>query len=298
MKFLQIMRPLHWTKNMFVFAGLIFGHKLNVPLALGRAFGGFASFCLAASAVYIINDIIDRQRDRLHPEKCKRPIASGRVSIGSAVVIAVLCAAAAIIGAFLLGRAFAAIILIYIVLMVFYSLLLRRIMILDCVVIATGFCLRAVAGAVVVDVFISPWLIICTFALCLFLAFGKRRGEIALLQQDSESFRNTLTGYTPELLAHMIDVTSGLAVVCFLLYAMDDRTFQAFGNNHLVYTTPLVLYCIFRFSSLIQTGKYLGPVQFILHDLPFQIGFVVWVIASVVIVYADKLGINFGGIFQ
>jgi len=298
MKFLQIMRPLHWTKNMFVFAGLVFGHKLNVPSALGRAIGGFASFCLAASAVYILNDIIDRQRDRLHPEKCKRPIASGRVAVGSAVVVAVLCAAAAIIAAFLLVRAFAAIILIYIVLMVFYSLLLRRIIILDCVVIATGFCLRAVAGAVVVDVFISPWLIICTFALCLFLAFGKRRGEIALLQQNSESFRNTLTNYTPELLAHMINVTSGLAVVCFLLYAMDDRTLQTFGNNHLVYTTPLVLYCIFRFSSLIQTGKYLGPVQFILHDLPFQIGFVVWVIASVVIVYADKFGINFGGIFQ
>jgi len=298
MKFLQIMRPLHWTKNMFVFAGLIFGHKLNVPSAIGRAIGGFACFCLAASAVYILNDIIDRQSDRLHPEKCKRPIASGRMSIGSAVVFAVLCAAAAIIAAFLLGQAFASIILIYIVLMVFYSLLLRRVMILDCVVIATGFCLRAVAGAVVVDVFISPWLIICTFALCLFMAFGKRRSEIAMLQGDSELFRNTLGGYTTELLAHMIDVTSGLAVVCFLLYAMDDRTLQTFGNNHLVYTTPLVLYCIFRFSSLIQTGKYLGPVEFILHDLPFQIGFVVWVIASVLIVYADKLGINFGGIFQ
>ena len=298
MKYLQIMRPLHWTKNMFLFAGLVFGHKLNVPLAIGSAIAGFACFCLASSAAYILNDIIDRQRDRLHPEKCKRAIASGSMGTGSALLVAVLCAGGAIIGAFLLGRAFAVIILMYIVLMVFYSLLLRRIMILDCVVIATGFCLRAVAGAVVVDVFISPWLIICTFALCLFLAFGKRRGEIALLQQDSESFRNTLGGYTTELLAHMIDVTSGLAVVCFLLYAMDDKTLQIHGNNNLVYTTPLVLYCIFRFSSLIQTGKYLGPVEFILHDLPFQIGFMVWVIASVVIVYADKLGINFGGIFQ
>lgn len=298
MKFLQIMRPLHWTKNMFVFAALIFGHKLNVPLAVGRAIGGFACFCLASSAVYILNDIIDRQRDRLHPEKCKRPIASGRVKIGSAVLVAVLCAGAAIIAAFLLGRAFASIILIYIMLMVFYSLLLRRIMILDCVVISIGFCLRAVAGAVVVEVFISPWLIICTFALCLFLAFGKRRGEIALLQEDSELFRNTLSGYTTELLAHMINVTSGLAVVCFLLYAMDAKTFQIHGNNHLVYTTPLVLYCIFRFSSLMQTGKYLGPVQLFFNDLPFQIGFVVWIIASVVIVYADKLGIYSGGIFQ
>ena len=127
------------------------------------------------------------------------------------------------------------------------------------------------------------------------MAFGKRRSEIALLQEDSELFRNTLSGYTTELLAHMIDVSSGLAVVCFLLYAMDDKTFLIHGNNNLVYTTPLVLYCIFRFSSLIQTGKYLGPVQLMFNDLPFQIGFLVWVIASAVIVYADKLSIFWDG---
>ena len=303
MKFLQIMRPLHWTKNMFVFAALVFGQKLYVPLALGRAIGGFFCFCLAASAVYILNDIIDRKRDRLHPEKCRRPIAAGSVTIVSAVVISALCAAVAIIGSFLLSQTFAIIILTYIGLVILYSLVLRRIMILDCVVISIGFCLRAIAGAVVVEVFISPWLIICTFALCLFLAFGKRRSEIAQLlpkgilrSEESESFRNTLTSYTPELLAHMLDVTSGLAVVCFLLYAMDDRTFQIFGNNNLVYTTPLVLYCIFRFSALIQTGKYSGPVQLILNDLPFQIGFVLWVIGCIVIIYADKLGISFGSI--
>ncbi len=192
----------------------------------------------------------------------------------------------------MLSPTFAIIILTYIGLMILYSLLLRRIMILDCVVISIGFCLRAIAGAVVVEVFISPWLIICTFALCLFLAFGKRRSEIAQLREASESFRKTLAGYTPELLAHMLDVTSGLAVVCFLLYAMDDRTFQIFGNNNLVYITPLVLYCIFRFSALIQTGKYSGPVQLILNDLPFQIGFVLWVISCIGIIYADKLGIN------
>jgi 4-hydroxybenzoate polyprenyltransferase len=293
------MRPLHWTKNMFVFAALVFGQKLYVPLALGRAIGGFFCFCLAASAVYILNDIIDRKRDRLHPEKCNRPIAAGKVTIGSAVIISALCAAVAIIGSFMLAQAFAIIILTYITLMILYSLLLRRIMILDCVVISIGFCLRAIAGVVVLqdeEVFISPWLIICTFALCLFLAFSKRRSEIAQLRQDSESFRNTLADYTPELLAHMLDVTSGLAVVCFLLYAMDDRTFEIFGNNNLVYTTPLVLYCIFRFSALMQTGKYSGPVQLILNDLPFQIGFVLWVISCIMIIYADKLGISFGSI--
>jgi len=293
------MRPSHWSKNGFVFAGLIFAGRLLGPAdevlwAVGRAIGGFVCFCLAASAVYILNDIIDRNRDRLHPEKCKRPIAAGKVTIGSALVISALCAAIAIIGSFMLSPAFAIIILTYIGLMILYSLLFKRMMILDCTVISIGFCLRAIAGAVVVQVSISPWLIICTFALCLFLAFGKRRSEIAQLREDSESFRNTLTDYTPELLAHMLDVTSGLAVVCFLLYAMDDRTLRVFGTNNLVYTTPLVLYCIFRFSALIQTGKYSDPVKFILNDLPFQIGFVLWVISCIGIIYADKLGINFG----
>ena len=163
------MRPSHWSKNGFVFAGLIFAGKLLGPAdevlwAVGRAIGGFVCFCLAASAVYIINDIIDRKRDRLHPEKCKRPIAAGSVTIGSALVIAALSAAVAIIGSFMLSPIFAIIILTYIGLMILYSLLLRRIMILDCLVISIGFCLRAIAGAVIVEVVPSPWLIICSRA--------------------------------------------------------------------------------------------------------------------------------------
>lgn len=294
MKLLQIMRPQHWAKNVFVFAALIFGQKIIDPLAVGRAVGGFFCFCLAASAIYIFNDIIDRKADGLHPEKRKRPIAAGNVGIGSAMAVSALCAAAAIIGSFLLARSFAIVILAYIVLMILYSLLFKRMMIMDCVIISTGFCLRAIAGAIVVGVFISPWLIICTFALCLFLAFSKRRGEIILLRENSESFRQTLAGYTPELLAHMLDVTSGLAVVCFLLYAMDDRTLRIFGTNNLVYTTPLVLYCIFRFSLLIQQGIFSDPLQLMYKDLPFQIGLVLWVLSCIGIIYADKLG--FGGI--
>ncbi|OHB79761.1 MAG: hypothetical protein A2Z25_01470 [Planctomycetes bacterium RBG_16_55_9] len=291
MAIVQIMRPRHWTKNVFVFAALIFGQKLAVPSAVGRAIGGFFCFCLAASAVYIFNDIIDRQTDSLHPEKSKRPIASGDIRVGPAALVAAFCAAAATLSAFLLAQRFAGVVLTYSVLMVLYSLWLKKVMILDCVVIAIGFCLRAIAGAVVVEVSISPWLIVCTFALCLFLAFSKRGSEIALLREDSESFRKTLAGYTPELLVHMLNVTSGLAVVCFLLYAMDDRTFQLFGTNHLVYTTPLVLYCIFRFSALMQQGRFSDPVQLILHDLPFQIGLVLWVLSCVGIIYADKLGL-------
>jgi decaprenyl-phosphate phosphoribosyltransferase len=292
MKLLRIMRPKHWTKNIFVFAALVFGRQITVPLAVGRAIGAFFCFSLAASAIYIFNDIIDRGTDSLHPDKRKRPIAAGTVDVKSAVVLSVLCAAAAIVGGAVLSRNFAVVILAYIVLMVLYSLLFKRMMILDCVVISTGFCLRAIAGAVAVGVFISPWLIICTFALCLFLAFSKRRGEIILLGENSESFRQTLAGYTPELLAHMLDVTSGLAVVCFLLYAMDDQTLRIFGTNNLVYTTPLVLYCIFRFSLLIQQGTYSDPLQLIYKDLPFQIGLVLWILSCIVIIYTDKLGLG------
>jgi len=284
------MRPSHWSKNAFVFAALIFGRKLAGPvgdvlLSIASAVGAFLCFSLAASAIYILNDIIDRQADRLHPEKCKRPIAAGTVSVGLSVVLSILCAAVALIASSMLIRELAIIILAYIVLMILYSLLLKRMLILDCVVISVGFCLRAIAGAIVVGVFISPWLVICTFALCLFLSFGKRRTEIAQLQEDSESFRVTLAGYTPELLAHMLDVTSGLAIVCFLLYGMDDQTLRLFGTNNLVYTTPLVLYCIFRFSALIQKGRYSDPVQFILNDFPFQIGFVGWLLLCIGIIY-------------
>jgi 4-hydroxybenzoate polyprenyltransferase len=296
MKLLQIMRPLHWVKNVFLFAALVFGQKLDVPSSVGRAIGGFFCFSLAASAIYIINDIIDRKTDRLHPEKCKRPIAAGEVAVGSASAMSVLCAAAAVIGSFMLAWNFAIVTLMYIGLMILYSLLLKRMMILDCVIISIGFCLRAVAGAVVVGVDISPWLVICTFALCLFLAFSKRRSEIAHLQKDGELFRKTLAGYTPELLAHMLDVTSGLAIVCFLLYARDAETVGRFHTKNLVYTTPLVLYCIFRFSALIQTGRFSGPVKLILSDVPFQIGFAFWVLACIGIIYANKLGISLGGV--
>jgi 4-hydroxybenzoate polyprenyltransferase len=272
MKYLEIMRPADWTKNMFVFAAFIFGKKLagtfnEVLVAFGSAVGACVCFCLASSAIYIFNDIIDRDADRLHPEKSMRPIATGTVSVGSAAVMSIICVVVSLMGSYVLVPGLAVIIAAYIVLMVLYSLILKRVMILDCVVISVGFCLRAVAGAVVVGVFISPWLVICTFALCLFLGFGKRRSEIAQLQEDSESFRETLAGYTPELLAHMLDVTSGLAIACFVLYAMDDQTLR------------------FRFSALIQKGRYSGPVQFILNDLPFQIGFIVWVVLCIGIIY-------------
>jgi 4-hydroxybenzoate polyprenyltransferase len=289
-EYLRSLRPVHWVKNIFVFAALVFSRQLAGPFdqmltALGRTVGAFLCFSLASSAVYILNDILDRKTDSVHPERRSRPIAAGRVTVPAAAVLAGGCAVVALVGSVVLSQPLAAIILAYMVLMVFYSKGLKHVMILDCAIIAVGFCLRAVAGAVAIHVFISPWLVICTFALTLFLAFSKRRGEIAQLQENSEAFRKTLGEYTPELLAHMLDVSSVLAVICFLLYAMDFRTRELFGTNDLVYTTPVVLYCIFRFSALTQKGLYSDPVKLIIRDRPFQVGFVLWVILCIAIIY-------------
>lgn len=290
MKSLQIMRPAHWTKNVFVFAGLVFGKKLagsstDVLSAVTQALAAFVGFCLVSSAVYIFNDLMDRETDKRHPDKSRRPIASGEVSVAQANVVLAFCLVGALVTGYWVSGPVAAVVAGYFGLMLGYSTLLKRVMILDCVVIAVGFCLRAIVGAMAVTVEISPWLIICTFAICLFLGFGKRRSEIAQLSPEAQSFRKTLTEYTPELLSHMLSVTSALAIVCFLLYAMDEATVTRFGSNHLVYTTPLVLFCVFRFSALIQTGKYSGPVQFILGDRPFQIGFILWALSCVLIIY-------------
>jgi len=295
MKYISIMRPTHWSKNIFVFAALLFGRKLIGPApevihAVTSAFGAFICFCLASSSMYIVNDILDRHSDSTHPEKSRRPIASGEASIGWALLLASICAAVSIVGSFILVESFGKIIIAYLVITSLYSLILKRLMIVDVIVISLGFVLRAIAGAVVVGVFVSSWLIICTFALCLFLGFGKRYSEIMLLSENSVLFRKTLGGYTIELLAHMLNVSSGLAVVCFLLYSRDVRTVETFGTDNLVFTVPLVLYCIFRFSALIQKGRYSGPVQIILRDRAFQFGFVLWALACVAIIYANKLG--------
>ena len=286
----DILRPRHWTKNVFVLAGVMFSQKLfgsgsQARLAAGQALGALVCFCLVSSAVYICNDLVDREADRLHPRKSQRPIASGRVTQKQALRMMVLCLLGSLIGSLFIERFLAMLILVYFGLMVLYSMCLKRVMILDCIVIAVGFCLRAVAGAVAVDVMISAWLVICTFALCLFLSFGKRRSEIEQLTGDAQAYRETLAGYTPELLAHMMNVTSGLAIVCFLLYATDAETKLKFGNDHLAYTMPLVLFCIFRFSALIQTGTYSGPVQVFWADRPFQVGLFLWVAACLVILY-------------
>jgi 4-hydroxybenzoate polyprenyltransferase len=287
--YVRLMRPGQWIKNLFVFAGLVFGHLLgNWPMVLA-VFLAFACFCLLSSAVYVFNDIHDRAEDQLHPTKRRRPVASGQVSVFAATVFGVVLVALGLGGSAVLNGGFLAIAALYVLLQMAYTFALKHATVLDVIVLGLGFVLRAVAGAVAVHVTISPWLVICTFTLCLFLAFSKRRCELNTLASEAPTaaarHRRTLAEYTPDLLNHMTTLTAGIAVVSFMLYAMDKRTLEVFGTNYLVYTLPMVVYAIFRVALLVEHGRVEGPTEVVLRDHPFQAAIVLWGIAVLVVIY-------------
>jgi 4-hydroxybenzoate polyprenyltransferase len=292
MPYLQLMRPGQWTKNVFLFAGLVFGHLLGDWHSVLVVLAGFVGFCVLSSAVYVFNDIHDRNEDRHHPVKKARPVASGRVSVPAATTFAAALLAVGLGGAFALDRGFLFIAAIYVLLQTAYTFWLKHATVLDVIALGLGFVLRAVAGAVVVHVAISPWLVVCTFTLCLFLGFSKRRCELDSLAENGGTnavrHRRTLAEYTPELLNHMTTLTAGIAVVSFMLYATDKRTLDEFGTNYLLYTLPLVVYAIFRFALLVEHGRVDGPTAVILRDRPFQAALVLWGVAVLVIIYRGR----------
>ncbi|TWT46195.1 Decaprenyl-phosphate phosphoribosyltransferase [Phycisphaerae bacterium RAS1] len=285
---LQLLRPAQWSKNVFVFAGVVFGQKLDHPESVVQALLAFACFCLVSSTVYIINDVHDRHEDRLHPRKCRRPVASGLIAPGAALLLALLTGTVGLAGAFLLDRAFFLVAVTYLLLQLAYTAGLKRQVLLDVILIGTGFVLRAIAGAVVVHVEISHWLVICTFTLCLFMGFSKRRCELIALNEnggDAGKHRKTLMFYTPDLLNQWTTLTAGIAVVSFILYATDERTVHVFKSNYLVYTLPLVVYAVFRFAFLVEHGRVDGPTDVVLKDRAFQAAIAAWGVAAVLIVY-------------
>lgn len=293
MPWLRLLRPQQWIKNVFIFAALVFGHQLTNPAAVWLTLLGFACLCLVSSAVYVVNDLHDREEDRLHPRKCLRPLASGQVSVRAAARLGLGLLAVGLGGAWTLDRGFALVVLGYLVLQLLYTFAFKHAVILDVISIGLGFVLRAVAGAVLLHVAISPWLVICTFTLCLFMGFSKRRCELNALSGasgDAGRHRRTLEIYTPELLNHMTTLTAGIAVITFLLYATDDRTigqFGAVGANGLLATLPIVVYAIFRFTVLVEHGRVDGPTDVVLKDRPFQIAIAVWLAAALTIVYGN-----------
>jgi len=284
---LTLARPPQWIKNSIVLFPLAFARRLGDPAAWACALMAALAFCLVSSAGYILNDLRDREEDRLHPVKRKRPLAAGLVSAGAAAAMGVALLAVGLGVAALTGGPVLTLCLAYVALQAAYTLALKHRMIADVICIALGFVFRAVAGALAISVPASPWLIICAFTLCLFMGFCKRRLEVAALGNDEAAtrYRRTLAGYTPELLTHLITLSAALAIVSYLMYATSARTIHEFRTSSLVYALPLVIYAIARFAMVSMRGAYNGPTELILRDRPFQASAALWGALTLFLIY-------------
>jgi 4-hydroxybenzoate polyprenyltransferase len=280
------LRPGQWAKNLIVFAGLLFGLRLFDATAAGRALAAFGIFCLLSGVVYLINDIADRHTDRRHPLKARRPIASGALPVPAALTSAIVLGLVALAGAFALGPRFFTVAASYLVLLALYSGALKHIVIIDVLTIALGFVLRAVAGAVAVNVDISHWLLVCTILLALFISLAKRRHEILLLTDGAISHRPILGEYTPYLLDQMIAVVTASTLIAYVFYTISPETEQKFGTEWLGLTVPFPLYGIFRYLYLVHLREGGGsPAELLLTDRPLLVCVTLWVLSVVVIIY-------------
>ncbi len=296
------MRPKQWTKNVFVFGGIVFARELFLWTALLKAILAFVLFCMVSSAVYLINDVVDRERDRMHPIKRKRPLASGRLRPAPAIATAALLVGISLPLGFLLNYPFEGAINLpfglsltaYFSLMLAYSFALKNVVILDVFAIAAGFVLRAVGGAVAIPVFISPWLLVCTVLLSLFLGLAKRRHELVLLNNDAQQHRGILREYSPALLEEMISVVTACTVMAYSLYTF--YPFFAHGEEdrapypYMMFTIPFVIYAIFRYLYLVYQKEGGGsPEEVLLGDVPFLVNILLWGTCVLVILYFDQI---------
>ncbi|MGE0702773.1 MAG: decaprenyl-phosphate phosphoribosyltransferase [Vicinamibacterales bacterium] len=280
------LRPGQWTKNLLVFAALIFAVRLFDPRSFIEAAAAFAIFCALSGVVYLVNDMADRETDRLHPTKRSRPIAAGDLPVGVAAGAAVVLGAAALAGAFTLGWRFGAIAVAYLALQALYSGPLKHIVIIDVLVVAVGFVLRAAAGAVAINVEISHWLFVCTILLALFIALAKRRHELVLLADGAVGHRRILGEYSPYLLDQMISVVTASTLVAYIFYAISPETADKFGTPWLGLTIPFPIYGIFRYLYLVHQREGGGsPADLLINDRPLLLCVMLWIAAVIVIVY-------------
>ncbi|UCH77463.1 MAG: decaprenyl-phosphate phosphoribosyltransferase [Candidatus Coatesbacteria bacterium] len=290
---LKLMRPRQWTKNLILFVAVVFaGRALVLTDALNSVLG-FVLFCFLSSSVYVLNDVVDAPYDRRHPVKKDRPIASGRISRGAgAVLFAVFAAGSLGLSFWMLGWKFGACAVTYFVLNLGYSFGLKRVVIVDVVVIAMGFVARAVAGiyAIVAEPGqISEWLLICTFFLALFLGFSKRRGEITDLSENAVAHRPILASYSPKLIDEMVGITTASSVMSYSLYTIWPGTVARLGTKNMIYTIPFVVYGIFRYLYLIhKKGKGASPSAILIEDRPLQGNILLYVAAVFLILYVFK----------
>lgn len=284
---IQAMRIYQWTKNLLVLAALVFADQALVPAQLTRALLALIAFCLASSGTYIFNDLIDVKQDRTHPTKRHRPLASGALSVALAVVLLLLLVAGAVTLAALLHWKFLLALLFYIALTVSYTLLWKHFIILDVMAVAIGFVARAVAGALVLDVVFSKWLVVCTLFLALFLALSKRRSEIVLLDQDARDHRPVLHHYSTQYLDSLIHLMAGGAIITYTIYTCSPEVVANFGTDKLYVTLPFVLYGLFRYLYLVQHKTGGGdPSSTLFKDWPLGLTVLLWGIANLIIIYS------------
>jgi len=273
------MRPKQWYKNLVIFIGIIFSiNLLNLSLWID-VIAAFTIFCILSGCIYILNDILDLEKDNNHPKKKNRPLASGRLKVSHALTCAIILIGIALTGAYLLNLQFFMVSVAFFILMLVYSFFLKEIIIVDIMVISIGFVLRAMAGALAIGVYVSPWLIICAFLLALFLALGKRRHELVLLKENASNHRKILGEYSTDMLDQMINITTSALIMSYSLY-----TFFS-GNIYIMITIPFAFYGLFRYIFLVHARNMGGEPEMIFKDKGMVISIVLWVIVVVCVLY-------------
>jgi 4-hydroxybenzoate polyprenyltransferase len=293
------MRSHQWVKNLFIFAPLLFGRKLTDLAAVGAALAAFCVFCLLSSALYIFNDWLDADEDRAHPEKRNRPVSSGELPVSTALLFSAALAAAAFSLAWWLGTSFAAIAGLYFVLIIAYCLSLKRLIVLDCIVIGSGFVLRVIGGAVAISVVPTHWLIACAFLLALFLAFSKRRQELLTLSDNAVEHRKVLGQYSVAYLEHVNIILIGAVIVSYALYTVAPETVERFGTDTLIYGTVFVIYGMLRYLALINHPENGGnPSKMLLKDRPLLITVAAWSLYNAIVIYRLPLSASVSSLFD
>ena len=273
------MRPKQWYKNLILFVGIVFSRNLFDFSMWFNIISAFIIFCVLSGSGYVINDILDIERDKGHPTKRKRPIASGRLKKSHAILFAALLIILALSGSYLINSLFFIVSIVFLLLHNAYTLFLKHIILVDVLTISTNFVIRAVAGCLAVSVLISPWLIICAFLLALFLALGKRRHELVLLGEEAKGHRKILEDYSTEMLDQMISITSGALIISYSLY-----TFLA-DNNYMMLTIPFAIYGLFRYLFLVHAKNFGGETEMIFRDKGMLLSMGLWAVLVVLVLY-------------
>ncbi len=289
-RYFVLARPKQWLKNIFVFAGLIFAVKFFEINAIIKTIFGFLAFCFTSSGIYVINDICDRDKDKIHPLKKKRPIAAGEISIFSGIIFSTILLFLGFSGGYFLSHSFFYCLFVYFVITAAYSFYFKNLVILDVIIIAAGFVIRAISGTFIINVEISDWLFICSFLLALLLALGKRRNEILILGEQADNHRKNLKNYSTQILDYFILIISSSAIISYSLYCISPRTQEVFHTNALKFTIPFVIYGIFRYIYVLIFKNQGGEPESLLYkDSGLFINFILWSLSIIVIIIFNKI---------